>query len=88
MHTQEPWTMQCEEDETDWPRYWPTIHAGETEIVGTEGFYGESREQSIEDARRVVACVNACIGVPTETLERWARSEGFQGVTMNTHNKD
>jgi len=51
------------------------------------GFVGERYEQSQlrtfrdADARRICACVNACIGVPTETLERWARSEGFQGVT-------
>jgi hypothetical protein len=29
---------------------------------------------SWEDARRIVACVNACAGIPTEDLERWGTS--------------
>ncbi len=30
-----------------------------------------------EDARRVVACVNACAGIPTEDLEAWAESDAL-----------
>ena len=25
----------------------------------------------LKDARRIVACVNACAGIPTAALERW-----------------
>ena len=74
MHTKEPWVMQCDETPEDWPRYWPSISAGDVEIIGTEGFYGDSREQSIADARRVVACVNACARISTETLENLVAS--------------
>ncbi len=74
MHTKEPWVMQCDESPDDWPSYWPTISAGDVEIIGTEGFYSDSREQSIADARRVVACVNACAMISTETLEHLVAS--------------
>lgn len=42
------------------------------------GFHGESYDKHpyecthpipIDEARRIVACVNACAGIPTETLE-------------------
>lgn len=80
MHTKEPWVMQCEESPDDWPKYWPTISAGDVEIIGTEGFYGDSREKSIEDARRVVACVNACARVSTETLEHLVKTGRFLSI--------
>lgn len=69
MHTPEPWIVECGDDEADWAGFWPTVSAHGVSIIGTEGFYAETREQSIEDARRVVACVNACKGLSTEVLE-------------------
>ena len=74
MHTKDQWVMQCDESPDDWPNYLPTISAGDVEIIGTEGFYSYSREQSIADARRVVACVNACAMISTETLEHLVAS--------------
>lgn len=42
------------------------------QILSAEGFQTCVGEQScgIDDARRIVACVNACRGIPTEMLER------------------
>lgn len=34
-----------------------------------EAFYGSGEGKEV--ARHIVACVNACAGIPTEDLERW-----------------
>jgi hypothetical protein len=83
-HTKEPWRVELGSDENDWPKYWPTIHSDSGEIIGTEGFYGDSREQSLADARRVVACVNACANMSTKYLEqcgKMARNEAGEAIT-------
>ena len=45
-----------------------------TEILGLKGPERRGGKWSIrlseEDARRIVACVNACKGIPTEELEK------------------
>ena len=35
--------------------------------------YGPSREEMEANARRIVACVNACFGKTTEELETWGK---------------
>lgn len=77
-HTKEPW------------QFLRRGEYGRTSGVqrGNEGGFllqGSSREQEDADARRIVACVNACIGVSTEDLHAWAREEGFQGVIPIHH---
>lgn len=78
MHTKEPWRVEVEEynEDLDYqPFVWPCIYAGDTEIVGTEGFYGDSLEQSIADANRAALCVNACSNIPDYILERIVSGE-------------
>lgn len=77
-HTKEPW------------------HVGDAfmvgELVGGNDVFpvyqGEAGEDdllafafSTEDARRIVACVNACAGIPTELIEQG----GFAAVPVATH---
>jgi len=53
-HTKEPW-----------------VHNGDGTIWHTQGCGGQlGRFYREEDARRMVTCVNACAGIPTEQLER------------------
>ena len=54
-HTQEPWSYG--EDNDGWY----------VEKDGLQIAHGLTEE----DARRIVACVNACAGLPTEVLERY-----------------
>ena len=55
MHTNEPW------------------HVGESDFTGTDILCADEEQiASVEieaNARRIVACVNACAGIPTEALE-------------------
>lgn len=47
-----------------------TFRDGTTFIVmSAQGDAVIAGDAAIEDARRIVACVNACKGIPTETLE-------------------
>ena len=62
-HTTEPWHV-CEPTEA--------LHAVRTEagrIVADVG-YSDTDAQNRMNARRIVACVNACAGVTTEELEQ------------------
>ena len=67
-HTIEPWIVECGDENADWAHQFPTIHSGDIEVIGTEGFYSELGNDK-ENARRVVACINACAGIPTDHLE-------------------
>lgn len=62
-HTTEPWHF-CEPTET--------LHAlrAETGRVVADVGYSDTDAQNRMNARRIVACVNACAGVTTEELER------------------
>ena len=57
-HTQEPWKVQHP-------------HAGQRgwEIADSSGLNQISQDVTEANARRIVACVNACAGLPTEQLE-------------------
>jgi len=44
--------MEIDENEdADWAYQWPTIQAGDCEVVGTEGFYGDPKDVVIANAR-------------------------------------
>lgn len=69
-------------DETKWsPEPWHVVELGEEDE--TFHFIHDARDKSVADvigndgvevdganARRIVACVNACAGIPTEALEQ------------------
>jgi hypothetical protein len=64
--------------ETHTPEPWEVRDGMVIKAVGDDGAYvaaavrapaGHSKEQADANARRIVACVNACAGIPTEDLE-------------------
>ncbi len=64
-HTPEPWEwgdveIDCPTDDF----YSEAIKAGPAEVPSLS-----NPERAEADARRIVACVNACAGIPTEDLE-------------------
>lgn len=69
MHTMEPWSVrELGEDCFITAAIEPGMPYG-PEIMGDDytGYGGEERKKA--DARRIVACVNACAGISTEALE-------------------
>lgn len=67
-HTPEPWTF----NKNDLRGFDFQIRAAEGVQIGeTQELLGKKRALAnpAENARRIVACVNACAGIPTETLE-------------------
>lgn len=76
-HTAEPWCIKCHTCETpsdigEGDDY--TIEGADGTPVGFEPYRRDPKRGS--DARRLVACVNACAGIPTEDLERHYTSGG------------
>jgi hypothetical protein len=70
-HSQEPWRWEA----------WPIPNTGEDGFaLLASGGYGvlwvdlsnSPQETNPHNARRIVACVNACEGISTEALEDWA----------------
>lgn len=56
-HTKEPWSLR-------------DTYENATEVVDSNGIdIGELECFSDKDCRRIVACVNACAGMPTEIVE-------------------
>jgi hypothetical protein len=45
---------------------------------------GESHENAIAKRKRIVACVNACAGIPTEWLEKYGRDAVTTNVVVLT----
>lgn len=79
-HTAEPWQVGVGEDNG-----LPCVDAyDETgHLIELCECWGEvvdkfETEQSRANARRIVACVNACAGIPTEELEAVGRSQSQQ----------
>lgn len=67
MNTPEPWYLEPSEE---------TTNAYEVKCKG--GYYVATAHDAVrgfddpkENARRIVACVNACEGISTEQLESW-----------------
>ena len=63
-HTPEPWQWR---DELLW--------SGDSIVVAGDGY--RCLDMVEADARRIVACVNACAGVSTEDLERMLLDESL-----------
>lgn len=76
MHTKEPWTIEVSEEyDSSFD-----IRKGEWYVATThDGCEGNNNSES--NARRIVACVNACAGIPTELIEQG----GFAAVPVATH---
>ena len=78
QHTPEPWGIRCHTCATP-----SEIGAGDDYTIegadGTPiGFEPQRRNQRVgADARRIVACVNACAGFSTNELEDVAKHGGF-----------
>ncbi len=71
-HTQEPWVDQCEgADYSVW-------HRGPQGAPHPDAEDPIAVHLSADDARRIVACVNACAGIPTEALEEVASRDGLE----------
>jgi len=63
-HSPEPWTVYA-------PGGYPTsIYHGDRETLATiDEDHDCTQDLTAANARRIVACVNACAGIPTELLE-------------------
>ena len=77
-HTPEPWSAGVIKYKGEW--HFTAVPVGNegkiTALCGLAGANGE--DESIANARRIVACVNACAGFSTETLELIASVGGMQ----------
>ncbi len=88
-HSKEPWTI--ERDQVDGEPYKAgdrTICESWEVIVIRSGDDNGSHEVAREihaetDARRIVACVNACAGIDTEKLERVPGGKRFLIITTD-----
>lgn len=67
-HTPGRLWVECGDEDDGHANQWPKIRAESHEVVGDEGFYGDIDEDKA-NARRLVACWNACEGIGTEELE-------------------
>lgn len=92
-HTKEPWHVEINEaEDANFCDRWPTIHSVDSEIIGTEGLFTDI-ETDKANARRIVACINACAGLSTEMLESAALNppvkSAFNGyITMKEKRDD
>jgi hypothetical protein len=73
-HTKEPWFVEGSDVAAMVDQY-PTVIADCLNHANAERFNAEA------NARRIVACVNACAGIPTELIEEG----GFAAVPVVTH---
>lgn len=73
MHAKEPWRIEVKPHYGSMEEYLDLVDSAGISIVDVgspcrdEGSYPDL---SREDAERIVACVNACRGIPTEVLAR------------------
>lgn len=65
-HTPEPWHIE----ENGYDEWTLEIRDANRTMIAAIGFLGTYSEPNTENARRIVACVNACAGISTETLEK------------------
>ena len=62
-HTKEPWSFSPAENGLEWG-----VEAGKWGVAICADAPGDGTSEA--NARRIVACVNACAGIPTDDLER------------------
>jgi hypothetical protein len=68
-HTKEPWKA-FSKIEVNRAFYVGCAIDGTNNVTAITGYSGAGdEEESIANARRIVACVNACVGIPTDVLE-------------------
>lgn len=71
-HTKEPWGYEPTGNQDD--EYWITWTGHPTSIgVTCNAVTGPGSKDAEANARRIVACVNACCGIPTAALETIGR---------------
>jgi hypothetical protein len=66
-HSPEPWEIPIDEEG------WLCINCEGGTVLGLPHWIQNSMDAtmlSLEDAKRIVACVNACKGIPTKVLDR------------------
>ena len=82
LHTREPWHLYHENKVIE-------IHDGTSDakssIVFWTGFDAGDKphKEKLANARRIVACINACAGIPTEQLETSHRNSAVTRLVEN-----
>jgi hypothetical protein len=77
QHTPEPWLIGDEDDPSSISSS-SGRPVAET-LVAVQRWTPEKQEEDYANARRIVACVNACKGIPTETLEANGHIKDWEG---------
>lgn len=72
LHTPEPWTAARRSAVVE-------IHA-QNDMVGI--FQGTLLDADEANARRIVACVNACAGMPQDDVDALTQAGGVMGLTV------
>ena len=75
-HSPEPWRLS---PAGKW--YGPSVEAG-PEGDGSRFVLNEGCAFDVGDLRRIVACVNACAGIPTEALESGALGKALDAASL------
>jgi hypothetical protein len=70
-HSPEPWSRDAEAGECAC-----YIRDAKNWLLVGEDDYGPTLD--VDDARRIVACVNACAGIPTDALESGSLGEALR----------
>lgn len=82
-HTAEPWNWDQGDIGTDYSHLYCDIYT-EDETIIAQVNDKISKKIGAANARRIVACVNACAGVDTEKLAKWYRPDephaGFAAI--------
>jgi hypothetical protein len=83
-HSPEPWdivkdTYVTHEGDGKDPACW--IESSDCRFIAETEYADRPPETARADARRIVACVNACIGLSTEMLEKCGSPEGLPLIT-------
>jgi len=80
LHTQEPWIVNHQTaSDHSWDIVKPDTPNGV--LIATLGAGIDENSTQAHNARRIVACVNACAGMDTEEIEDILNANGF-GVVM------
>lgn len=82
QHSPEPWTIQVLAGQigifdSSTPRNQLVVEWSPTDTQTEDDVM-----ESLANARRIVACVNACRHLPTEFLEQWAEGLDAVGLTL------
>lgn len=87
-HTPEPWSAGVIKYKGEW--HFTAVPVGNegkiTALCGLAGANGE--DESIANARRIVACVNACAGVETGHLEKYGLPDFAQKISDLREQRD